>query len=576
MPPDVKELNFDHLPRYQERKFLPSSVDLTDHSQAALLYRMLLDRPIHSREELEQWLLDRSELETAIDQQGSVLYIRMTCQTDDQKRSEDYKKFIETVVPAIKPFDDQLNHKYVTERRKFILDPEKYAIYDKTVESDLSLFRAENVPLQTEIALLSQEYQATVGAMTVSFQGKEYTMPQMTKFLFEPSREIRESAWRANAQRRLKDRDKLDELFEKMLVLRDTMARNAGCKDFIEYQFRAYHRFDYTPQDCKQYHKTIEKIVVPVWKKILARRAEHMQLKDLRPWDTSVDPLGREALRPFDDVQKLITGVEKIFLRMDADLGKQFSEMARLGLLDLASRKGKAPGGYQSVLAESRKPFIFMNAVGLDDDVRTLLHEAGHAFHAIASAHHPLFAYRHAPMEFCEVASMSMELLGNDFLTVFYSKEDLSRSLTMHLEEIVYLLAWVATIDAFQQWIYENPKHTRLQRSTAWVEIHNRFGARSIDWSGLSAEQEAVWHRQLHIFEVPFYYIEYGIAQLGALQLWLRAKKDQHAALADYRKALSMGRSKLLPQLFQAAGIRFDFSEETIAPLMDAVQRELR
>ncbi len=571
----TQELNFDHLPRFQERKFVPESIQLTHKEDVVNIYQKLLNREIRSKEELKAWLLDRSELETAMDQQGSVLYIRMTCQTDDPARAESYKNFIETIVPAVKSLDDQLNRKYTEVRRKFSPDAEEFAIYDKEIETDLALFRDENVPFQTQVALLAQEYQTVSGAMTVQFKGKEHTLPQMSKYLMEPDRRLREEAWRAAAQRRMQEKDKFESLFDKMLGLRDTVARNAGCKNFIEYQFRAYHRFDYAPADCEQYHSSVEKHMIPLWAKILKRRGEQMKLEKLRPWDTGVDPWGRKALKPFDDVKILIQGVESVFRKMDKDLGAQFSEMAKLGLLDLASRKGKAPGGYQSVLAETRKPFIFMNAVGVDDDVRTLLHEAGHAFHAVASGHHPLFAYRHAPMEFCEVASMSMELLGNDYLTVFYNNEDLTRSTTSHLEDIVCLLGWVAAIDAFQQWIYKNPKHSPQERTQKWGEIHNRFGAQFIDWSGLEEEQKFLWHRQLHIFEVPFYYIEYGIAQLGALQLWLRAKKDPIRALRDYRNALALGRSRPLPELFKTAGLRFDFSENTIAPLMEAVEKEL-
>jgi oligoendopeptidase F len=410
--------------------------------------------------------------------------------------------------------------------------------------------------------------------MTVEFEGKERTLPEMGKFLREPERPLRERAWRATADRRLQDRERLDGIFDKMTPLRVEIAGNAGFERYTEYKFRDYHRFDYTPEDCRRYHETVGRLVVPLWRKVLERRRRAMRPDALRPWDTSVDPQGLPPLKPFEKPEELIDGVRKIFHRLDAQLGAQFDEMDRLGLLDLASRKGKAPGGYQSTLDEVRKPFIFMNAVGLDRDVTTLLHEGGHAFHSLAAAGDPLVNYRHAPMEFCEVASMGMELLASDHLDVFYNPEDLKRSRREHLEGIAFILPWVATIDAFQQWLYAHPGHTRDERRDAWVETLGHFDGGIVDWTGLDDERGWLWHRQLHIFEVPFYYIEYGIAQLGALQLWTKARNDPAEALAGYKRALALGGSRPLPELFEAAGLTFDFSEKTIAPLVKAVEEE--
>ncbi len=575
MTTTTPSLDFSALPHYQKRHFVPEQFDFYSPEAVISLYEKLRDRPVASTEELEQWVHDRSEVDAALDQAGSVLYIRMTCQTDNPEFSNAYTHFIEKVAPAVRPLEDQLNQKYLSLRQQYFLDKKRFEVYDRSLRSDVALFRKENVALQTEVQLKSQEYQTICGAMTVEFQGEERTLPQMSKFLQETDRSLREAAWRATAERRVKEKDKLNEIFDLMLKRRHDIALNAGCRNFCEYQFHAYHRFDYTPEDCKNYHKTIEQIVVPVSQKIFARRAKEMGLSQLRPWDTQVDSMGRAALKPFSEVGDLIKGVERIFTAINSDLGSQFKDMAGHGLLDLASRKGKAPGGYQNTLAETRKPFIFMNAVGVDDDVRTLLHEGGHAFHAIAAATEPLYPYRHAPMEFCEVASMSMELLANDYLTEFYSPEERTRSCYSHMEDAVQLLAWVATVDAFQHWIYENPKHSHAERNQKWVEIYERFGGKFLDWGGLESFESVLWHRQLHIFEVPFYYIEYGIAQLGALQIWLNAKKDLNKAVADYRNGLSLGGSRPLPELFAAAGLKFDFSADTIGPLVSAVQGEL-
>jgi oligoendopeptidase F len=570
------DLNFGSLPPYRPRSFVPVGADLADVAAVTGLYETLLARPCRTPAELERWLHDRDELDAALGEVGSILYIRMTCQTDDEARAAAYRRFIETIEPAVKPLADQLNRKYLDDRAAVALDERRYKVYDRELRANVDLFREANVPLQTEESLLSQQYQTICGAMMVTFQGQERTLPQMAKFLLEPDRAVRESAWRAVAARRLADKDRLEEIFDQMLGLRSRIAANADCRDYIDYRFRAMQRFDYTPTECCAYHQAVEQYVVPLWSKILERRREVMKLDTLRPWDTAVDPEGRQPLAPFETAEQLTAGARTVFSRTDAELGRQFAEMERLGILDLASRKGKAPGGYQSTLSEARKPFIFMNAVGLDRDVRTLLHEGGHAFHSFAAADAPLLSYRSAPMEFCEVASMAMELLADGELGVFYpQKANLARSRRELFEGIVNLLPWIATVDALQHWLYSHPGHGAAERRSAWLETFQRFNGGAVDWSGLDAERSYLWHRQLHIFEYPFYYIEYGIAQLGALQLWTLSRRDQAAALAGYKRALALGGSRPLPELFAAAGIRFDFSRETIAPLTEAVAEAL-
>ncbi len=576
---DYREIlrSLEQLHAYKTRRFVPRDVRFSCLDEVTSLYQKLLESNINSASELEEWLLNWSELEAAVDQHGSILYIRMTAKTDEEKFAVEYRRFIETVLPAIKPLIDKLKNKFLQEYERFPLDSNYYEIFLRTVTADVELFVKENIELQKQEDILSQEYQTICGTMTVDFDGKQLTIPQMSVFLLDPDRVLREKAWRAISTRRLKDKDKLDQLFDKMVKLRHRIALNAGFDNYMEYKFKELHRFDYTPQDCIQYHDCIEKFVLPLWKKILQRRKETMGLDVLRPWDTSVDPLGRPPLKPFDDVKKLIDGCRIIFSMVDDELGERFSSMAEERLLDLENRQGKAPGGYQSTLNEARKPFIFMNAVGIDSDVWTLLHEAGHSFHSIACAHHELLAYRHAPMEFCEVASMSMELLGGEHISVFYpsqidgpSEEEL-RSTREQFEDIIFTLIWVATIDAFQHWIYKNPEASIQDRKDQWLKIRQRFDTGLIDWNGLEEEHQTLWHKQLHIFEVPFYYIEYGIAQLGALQIWLNASKNKRQAVEKYKKALSLGGSRSLPELFNEAGICFDFSEKTIVPLVEAV-----
>jgi oligoendopeptidase F len=339
--------------------------------------------------------------------------------------------------------------------------------------------------------------------------------------------------------------------------------------------FAVKHRFDYSPEDCIAFHDAIDATCMPIVRKLAMERQESLGVDTLRPWDLAVDPHGHPPLKPFETADELIEKTSKLFHRMDASLGEMFDSMQDGGFsLDLASRKGKAPGGYQASRDRQRKPFIFMNAAGLPRDLDTMVHEAGHAFHYMLCRHDDLLWHRSAPLEFAEVASMSMESLAYPFLDEFYSPEETRRAIRKHLEGIVSVLPWVATIDAFQHWIYLNPDHSRQERTTHWLALEERFGG-GVDWSGLDAEHEAMWHRQLHPFEVPFYYIEYGIAQLGALQMWLQYRNDPQAAMAAYKEGLSLGASKPLPKLFETAGLKFDFSAEMVGTLMKIVEEEL-
>ncbi|MBF0331852.1 MAG: M3 family oligoendopeptidase [Candidatus Omnitrophica bacterium] len=564
---------FSLLVPYAARTFLSQDAVLTDVKAVAAIYEKLLAREVVSVQELEQWMLDRSELDAALSQAGSILYIEMTCATDDPVKSKAYQDFIEQIEPVVKPLAHRLNERLLALNGQYPLDPVRYEVHLRSARAAVELFVEKNVPIETQISLLSQEYQSVCGAMTVQFDGKERTLPEMGKFFLENDRSLRERAWRASSARRLQDKEKFEALFDKLRVLRAEVAANAGFNNFRDYQFKAYQRFDYAPDDCKAYHRAVKELIVPLRRAIDLKRLKDMKIDALRPWDGAVDPFGRQALKPFDDVNRLVSGVGDIFKELDPELSNLYEDMKGLGLLDLASRKGKAPGGYQNTLTEARKPFIFMNAVGIDDDVRTLLHESGHAFHAYLCARDPLDDYRHAPMEFCEVASMSMELMGCDGMRTFYDDEAARRSNIEHLEGVISTLAWVATVDAFQHWLYENPMHSAQDRRAAWERLHTEYGGGVVDWGGLEEERAFLWHRQLHIFEVPFYYIEYGIAQLGALQLWQKFRRDPSGALSDYKKGLSLGGSRPLPELFSAAGIRFDFSKEIIGPLMDDVYK---
>ncbi|MEY4387243.1 MAG: hypothetical protein RLY20_2526 [Verrucomicrobiota bacterium] len=576
-------LPFGALPPYRPRRFVPATVDWNDWSAIEPLFDRL-DADIANAKsvaELERWLLDWAELSAALDEESGRRYIAMTCHTDSQEAEKAYLQFVEDIDPKLKPRQFALQQAFANHPLRGELPRPRYLVFDRDTANAVELFRAENVPLETEEAKLGQQYQKLIGSLTVNFRGEEQTLVKMARHLEEPDRATREEAWKRVAERRLKEAATIDAQFDELSKLRGQIAANAGFSNYRDYAFRRLGRFDYGVADCERFHNAVESAVVPLLSEFQAERKRKLGIADLRPWDLAVDPMNRPPLKPFEKVDDMVAGSQRIFHKLDAELAAGFQQMQDLKLLDLANRKGKAPGGYQSTLGEARLPFIFMNAVGVQRDVETILHEAGHAFHALATREEDLYAYRGAPIEFCEVASMSMELLGNEFLEEFYHAADAARARRTHLEGIISVLAWIATVDAFQHWIYTHPGHTHAERDAAWIQIHQRFGSPQhhdgggVDWTGLEAARAKMWHRQLHIFLHPFYYIEYGIAQLGALQVWVNSRRNKAKALADYNRALSLGNSRPLPELFAAAGCRFEFSEATVRPLTQMIRAEL-
>ncbi len=560
--------------RRYPRQFVPIGADMGDWQQIEPLFDALDDEPIAAPSDMERWLLHQSELMACLNEEQNRRYVQMTCQTDDAAREQAYLHFIEHIAPQCKPRWHRLNERYTAASARAELPAARYEVLDRSTQAAVELFREENVPLQTEDARLDQHHQKITGAMTVQHEGKEQTLQQMARYLEQPDRDVRRQAWELIAQRRMQDRPELDNVYDQMIEIRTRMARNAALDTFRDYQWRAYERFDYTPDDTFAFHDAVEQLIVPVKRELQQHRARQLGLDRLRPWDLAVDVQNRAPLRPFATTAELCNKCSSVFHQLDGQLGAQFDEMVSAGWLDLESRKGKAPGGYQTTYDEQRHPFIFMNAVGLHRDVETLLHEGGHAFHSVACTDEPLVQYRHCGMEMAEVASMGMELLAYDHLDVFYQGEELTRARREQLEGIVNGFAWIATIDAFQQWIYTNPTHTREQRTGFWLLLQDRFGGIE-DWSGYEQQRASLWQRQLHLYSVPLYYIEYGIAQVGALQLWHNARKDKPAALARYRQALALGGSRPLPELWAAAGLNFDFSAGTLRPLIDMVRSDL-
>jgi len=557
-----------------ECRLLAPDVDLGDWGAIEPYYRELEDRSVGSVDALERWLLDRSELESWLSEERTVREVEMTCQTDDAERERRYLAFVEDVLPHVRLRSHRLDRKLLDCPYRSALSAERRGVLMRKVENRAALFREENVPLQTEDDRLRQQYQKVIGSMTVHHDGREQTLQEMARYLERPDRAVRQEAWEKIAEPWRARREEVEALYDKMVALRHRLAAGAGCRDYLEYAFRDLERFDYTPKDCQAFARTIEEVVVPEARRLADDRRRHLGAASLRPWDMAVDPKRRPPLAPFKKAEELIDGCKRIFAKVDPIFAEQFEKMRTGGLLDLASRKGKAPGGYMSVFEGRRLPFIFMNAVGTHRDVQTLLHEGGHAFHAFAARHEPLVDLRSSPIEFAEVASMGMELLGGAHLREFYDDADGRRAAEEHLQGIVRFFPYMTTIDMLQHWVYTHPGHNRQERATAWLDLNRRFGG-WVDYAGHEDMLSYSWHQKLHPFTVPLYYVEYGIAQLGALGIWINSRADDRQAVKDYRGALALGGTRPLPDLFAAAGVRFDFSPETVRPAVAELRRQL-
>lgn len=556
------------------RKYVAAAANFGEWAAAEPYYKELVERPIGTVAELERWLIDASEFHACFDEEGTRRYVAMTCQTDDPERQQRYMHFLEHVQPHAEPWNHKLRQKFVELAGKLDLPKRRYEVLERSLRNAIELYRDENIPLLVEDQKLKAEYQQITGAMTVEYQGQELTLQQLARFLEEPDRNVREETWRLGADRFLQDADKLDELYVKMVGIRHQVAQNANCRDFREYMFRAMERFDYTPQDCLDFHNSIAQVCVPAAKELADERQRKLGVASLRPWDMACDPDGLPPLRPFEKDEELVDGCRRIFAKVNPELGKIFETLRDRQSLDLGSRKGKAPGGYQTTYAELRQPFIFMNAVGTEGDVRTLLHEGGHAFHTWACRNEPFIAYRSAPIEFAEVASMGMECLALRFTDEFFADQT-PRATRHFFEKIVTFFPYMACIDAFQHFVYTHVDAGIGAWKDHWQELTKQFSP-ELDLSGLERHNRQSWQKKLHIYEVPFYYVEYGIAQLGALQVWTNALGDYEQAVAEYRRGLSLGGARPLPELFEAAGCKFDFNEATLRPLIEAAMQRIR
>ncbi|HEX4876450.1 MAG TPA: M3 family oligoendopeptidase [Chitinophagaceae bacterium] len=557
------------------RHFLPANFVIKDWQSLEPFFKQLDERPIHSVNELEQWLKDASELEALISEDACWRQIKMTCDTENKELEEAFNFFMMEIQPKIQPYSDKLNKKLIACPYTASLDTKKYFTYLRNVKKNIELFREENIQLNAELNVMQQQFGVIAGKMTVQVNGQEYTLQQAAKFLEDPDRKLRELVYRKISERRLQDKGELNKLFTTLLEKRHQVALNAGFANYRDFRFKELGRFDYTKEECYQFHEAVKLHVMPLVNQIYEAKKKKLGLDTLRPWDVEAEPAGVQPLQPFKTSEELTEKTIACFRELQSFFSDCISKMSAMGHLDLESRKGKAPGGYNCPLAESGAPFIFMNAAGTLDDVTTMVHEGGHAVHSFLCHNLELTGFKEYPTEIAEVASMAMELFSMDKWDVFFDNADeLKRAKEQQLERVITIFPWIATIDKYQHWVYENPQHTEEERAAKWTEIFDEFTSPVLDITGLDEYRRFGWQRQLHLYEVPFYYIEYGIAQLGAIGLWQQYKQNPATAINNYLSALSLGGTRTLPELFEAAGLKFDFSPAYISGLMEFVKKE--
>lgn len=564
------------VPEPRRQKFLPRNFELTVWGELKPYYDDLLERPIDSVQDLEEWIKDRSELDAVVSESFAWRYIKITVNSGDKEAADSYQYAVQELAPRITSFENQLNNILVNSPYKDQLNQEEYFIYLRGILNSVDLFREDNIPLATEVQLKAKEYGRIFSEMTIGVNGRQMTLQKAGSLLEEPDRNYREGIYHKINQRIRKDSLHLEQLFDDLLVKRHEIAQNAGFENFRDFKFKALGRFDYSVDDCIDFHESIQYEILPIVNDLNKFRKNALDLQALRPWDLHVDTSGKAPLRPFEDSDELVERAITCLSRLNPFFGEAITIMRDKGHLDLESRKGKRPGGYNMPLHLSGIPFIFMNATNSLNDMRTLMHESGHAIHSLLTHDYELSSAKRVPSEVAELAAMTMELLSMDHWDIFFENEDdLRRAKIGQLENVLKVLPWIATIDKFQHWIYQHPNHSRTERRSKWLSILHDFSSAEVDRSGLQQYSEYLWHKQLHLFEVPFYYIEYGMAQLGAIAIWKKYREHPEQAIEQYIDALKMGYTRPIKEIYAEAGINFDFSREYVSELGKFVKEEL-
>ena len=558
-----------------QRQFVKPDFNVTTWEALKPYFESLQNQTIQSAEDLEKWLIHYSELTAVVSENMAWRYIKMTCDTANTELRDSFNDFVQNIEPHMAPIANDLNKKIMSSEFKDKLGKTGYSIYLRGIKNSIDLFRDENIPLNARLQELEQQFGEINGAQSIEHNGETITLQKASVFLKDLNRQVREEVYNKIQNRRSQDETALNALLDQLINLRHQVALNAGFKNYRDYKHQSLARFDYSVQDCLNFHEAVKLHAVPLIQAHDESRKKKLRLDVYRPWDTSVDEEGLPPLKPFENAQQLIERTITCFNRLDPFFGECIKTMQSMKRLDLDSRLGKAPGGYQYPLYETDVPFIFMNSVGLHRDLVTMVHEGGHAIHSFLDRDLDLVDFKSPPSEVAELASMSMELLSMEHWDVFFkSEEELKRAKRQQLESVMDTLPWIAAIDKFQHWLYLHPGHTVEERYSNWQTIMQDFGSGVIDYSGLEAQLKRRWQVQLHIYEVPFYYIEYGFAQLGAIAVWRNYKTNPTQAIEQYKQALALGYTKSIPEIYSAAGIKFDFSPAYIKELMDFVKAE--
>ncbi len=563
-------------PSLQVRRYLPKSFKVTTWAELEPLLEELLHRDIQDARDLERWILDRNEVESAIAEDFGWRYIHLTRDTKDEKAAKDYEYLVTEISPNTSMYEHQLNVKLMESPFLPELDKRRYFVYLRGIRNAVELYQEENINIATKVKIHAKEYGKIFAEMAVDMDGKRLTLQQVHTILEETNRERREQAYRKSYARMGEDAKQLDNVFDNLVELRHKIALNAGFDNYRDFKFKSLGRFDYTVEDCFDFHEAIREEIVPILSTMYERRKAALEVTELRPWDLNVDISGRAPLSPFESIDDLVHKSAKTLSALEPFFGDCLKIMRRMGHLDLGTREGKRPGGYNMPLAVTGVPFIFMNAANSVSDMRTLMHESGHAVHSFLTREYKIVASKRPPSEVAELAAMTMELLTLDYWKNFFEEaEDLRRAKIWLLENILQLLPWIATIDKFQHWIYTHPEHTQEERRLAWLAITGEFTPSTMERDDLEDCTSHAWHRQLHIYEVPFYYIEYGMAQLGAIAIWKRYCEVGRQAVEDYIHALKLGYSRPIKEVYQTAGIEFNFSKDYVKGLAQFIQEEL-
>lgn len=567
--------NTNSTPTRPIRKFVPEDLIIDSWDKIKSLFDNLVEREISSDLELEKWMQDRSELEAVLEEDMAWRYIKMNIDTTNKALGERFSFWIKEISPNTAPYSHKLNVKLLESPFLKELDQEKYRIYLRSVKKQIEIFREENIPLFTIMEEKQQEYGAISAKMSIEFDGEKMTMQKAAQLLKSTDRKKRKEVYNKISARRLQDEKALDDLFDELIALRQEIAKNAGFDNYRDYMFAAMGRFDYTPKDCFNFHDAIAKEIVPIINSFEQKRKDKLGYTKYKPWDIAVDVDGLAPLTPFDGGADLTDLSIECFNRLRPYFGECLSTMKEMHHLDLESKDGKAPGGFMYPLYEIGVPFIYMNAVGSQRDLVTMVHEGGHAVHSFLSRDLSLTEFKSTPSEVAELASMAMELLSMDHWDVFYNDAaDLKRAKLEQLEKALETLPWVASIDKFQHWIYTT-EHTAQDRKEKWLTISSELGNQILDWEGNENAQANLWQKQLHLYEVPFYYIEYGMAQLGAIAMWRSYKELGEQGLDNYMDALKLGYTKTIGEIYEKAGIKFDFSASYVKELADFIKEEL-